>query len=295
MSLGMARGALTGQGHSHFGLGRLALATLPMTQIAALSAAPDFGEPIVYASQRVITLAMADQFHRKPEGTAGRNFRQNREYFSQGTDFFELTQADEIRRVALARPDGSTPAKIILLTESGYLMLARCFQGKRAWEVQRMLVDSYFRAKAPAVAQPEAPAPVAAEIDALRRQLADLGGQVAAMRDELAESQRRRPATGETRRLHLACVRVRFGGLCPCCLARLLFAYGTGEPVGVRVSHWFGPHRNKPAETWPVCARCIQGLRDPDFRQTAHWRFGDYQAKLSLFVAVEKPDLYQRP
>lgn len=100
-----------------------------------------------YAGQRVVTFRDIDELHRRPEGTAGRNFRQNRHRFIEGTDFFELDQPDEIRRLGLERPQGGVPEKIILITESGYLMLVKSFTDDLSWEVQRALVNSYFRAK----------------------------------------------------------------------------------------------------------------------------------------------------
>lgn len=43
---------------------------------------------------------------------------------------------------------------IILVTESGYLMLAKSFTDDLAWKVQRELVNNYFRGKAPKPEQP---------------------------------------------------------------------------------------------------------------------------------------------
>lgn len=95
--------------------------------------------------QRVVTLSMVDKVHQRPEGTAGRNFREHRQRFIETEDYFQMS-ANEIRRnnpsaipAALRRND------VILLTESGYLMLVKSFTDDLAWEVQRKLVSSYFR------------------------------------------------------------------------------------------------------------------------------------------------------
>jgi hypothetical protein len=103
--------------------------------------------PVLYREQRVITLRMMDDLHGRPEETAGRNFRANKARLMQDVDYFELNQPDEIRRVGLARSDGGTPARIVLLTESGYLLLVKSFTDDLAWEVQRTLVAVYFRAR----------------------------------------------------------------------------------------------------------------------------------------------------
>lgn len=97
--------------------------------------------------QRVVTFKDIDDLHRRPEGTASRNFRENRDRFLSGTDFHDITpekfQSDEIRRFGISSPRGGT-----LITESGYLMLVKSFTDELAWKVQRQLVNSYFRGQA---------------------------------------------------------------------------------------------------------------------------------------------------
>lgn len=100
--------------------------------------------PIIeYQGQRVVTLAMIDQVHQRPEGTAGRNFREHRERFVEGRDYFEVT-ADEIRTQSLGHAFAPRTPKGLLLTERGYLLLTKPFQDNLAWEVQGRLVDEYF-------------------------------------------------------------------------------------------------------------------------------------------------------
>ena len=52
---------------------------------------------VEYRGQRVVTFAMIDEAHQRPDGTAGRNFRENRNYFVEGVDYVELG-SDAIRR-----------------------------------------------------------------------------------------------------------------------------------------------------------------------------------------------------
>lgn len=115
--------------------------------------------PVVeFNGQRVVTLTMVDKVHERPEGTAGRNFRENRERFIDGEDFFQ-TSSDAIRR---NNPDAIPAAlhrnDVVLLTESGYLMLVKSLTDDLAWKVQRELVNSYFRQRRPAQAAPLTPA-----------------------------------------------------------------------------------------------------------------------------------------
>ncbi|WP_313642320.1 ORF6N domain-containing protein [Stenotrophomonas sp.] len=109
-----------------------------------------------YYGERVITLAQVDAVHGRASGTAGRNFREHRERFQDRVDFFEVTEPDEIRRLGLKRPQGGTPDRLILLTETGYMMLVKPFNDDLAWQVQRQVVTGYFAAQRMIAAAPVA-------------------------------------------------------------------------------------------------------------------------------------------
>jgi phage antirepressor YoqD-like protein len=98
--------------------------------------------------QRVVTLSMVDKVHQRPDGTASRNFREHRQRFIEAEDYFELT-ADEIRRQSFGHVFPPRTPKGIVLTESGYLMLVKSFTDDLAWDVQRKLVNSYFKVNQP--------------------------------------------------------------------------------------------------------------------------------------------------
>lgn len=96
-----------------------------------------------YRGKRVVTLKEIDQCHGRPDGTASRNFRNNRQHFVEGEDYFIVKpsdiQNDEIRRTEINNRG------TVLITESGYLMLVKSFTDDLAWDVQRQLVNSYFK------------------------------------------------------------------------------------------------------------------------------------------------------
>lgn len=98
-----------------------------------------------YCNQRVLTFKDIDTVHQRPEGTARRNFTANKSHFIEGEDYFIVKpcdiQMDEFRTSEINNR-GTT-----LITESGYLMLAKSFTDDLSWTVQRGLVNSYFRAK----------------------------------------------------------------------------------------------------------------------------------------------------
>lgn len=99
-----------------------------------------------YEGVRVVTLKDIDQLHERPEGTARRNFNTNRNHFIESTDFFKVC-ASEIRTHNIMEISSRAHEDVTLITESGYLMLVKSFTDDLAWDVQRQLVNTYFRAK----------------------------------------------------------------------------------------------------------------------------------------------------
>ena len=102
-----------------------------------------------FSGQRVVTFKDIDTLHERVEGTADRNFRENKfnsdgsQRFIEGEDYFILrkSQNNEIRGLEIPNRG------ITLVTESGYLMLVKSLQDDLAWKVQRELVNNYFRTK----------------------------------------------------------------------------------------------------------------------------------------------------
>ena len=100
-----------------------------------------------YMGRRVVTFNDIDAVHQRPSGTARKRFNDNRKHFINCVDFFKIKQPSEIRTLGIERPQGGLPQEVTLITETGYLMLVKSFTDDLAWEVQRKLVSSYFRAK----------------------------------------------------------------------------------------------------------------------------------------------------
>ena len=97
-----------------------------------------------YSGQRVVTFRDIDTLHQRPDGTAKRNFNKNEKYFIEGINFFKITPY-EFRTAFLEEMDTRQQNDITLVTESGYLMLVKSFRDDLAWNIQRQLVNSYFR------------------------------------------------------------------------------------------------------------------------------------------------------
>ncbi|MBE9562117.1 MAG: hypothetical protein IMF12_04555 [Proteobacteria bacterium] len=94
-----------------------------------------------------------DVVHKRPKGTAGRNFRQHKNKFIQGEDYEMLTEkklADFLVLFAttknvFAKSDSINKIRsLIVLYEMGYLMSVKSFHDNLAWQVQRQLINVYF-------------------------------------------------------------------------------------------------------------------------------------------------------
>lgn len=97
-----------------------------------------------YNGQRVVTFKDIDMVHSRPDGTARRNFNNNKNRFIEGEDYF-IVSSDEIRTSHLFTISDNDFTNKALLTEQGYLMLVKSFTDDLAWDVQRQLVSGYFR------------------------------------------------------------------------------------------------------------------------------------------------------
>lgn len=103
-----------------------------------------------FKNQRVVTFKDIDTVHERPDGTARKRFSDNKKRFIEGTDYFKVKCSEVRPFFGQTPPNGFNPdADIVLVTESGYLMLVKSFTDDLAWDVQRQLVDSYFRKTKP--------------------------------------------------------------------------------------------------------------------------------------------------
>jgi len=128
--------------------------------------------PKEFNGQRVITFKDIDLVHQRPDGTAGRNFRQNKEHFIEGEDFYTIKpsnfQTDEIRLSGISANDINNRGTTFI-TESGYLMLTKSFTDDLSWTVQRELVTTYFNVKHPKAQKSKSNVPKLGEVNAAAR------------------------------------------------------------------------------------------------------------------------------
>lgn len=95
-----------------------------------------------YEGKRVITFKDIDAVHNRPEGTSRRNFNTNKKHFIEGEDYFVRNSYEAKNEFEIIAPNG-----LVLISESGYLMLAKSLTDDLSWDVQRKLVKDYFTVK----------------------------------------------------------------------------------------------------------------------------------------------------
>jgi hypothetical protein len=104
-----------------------------------------------YNGHRVVTFKDIDMVHGRQEGTARKRFADNRNHFIEGEDFFILKPSDlENAWMSEKRTSGIdevNPRGTAFITEQGYLMLVKSFTDDLAWDVQRQLVNGYFKTR----------------------------------------------------------------------------------------------------------------------------------------------------
>lgn len=98
-----------------------------------------------YNGKRVITFKDIDEVHERKSGTARKRFNDNKQWFVEGEDYFRITPS--VFRTAIGEMDKRQQTDVVLVTESGYLMIIKSFHDDLSWQLQRVLVNSYFKAK----------------------------------------------------------------------------------------------------------------------------------------------------
>lgn len=99
-----------------------------------------------YNRERVVTFKDIDAVHKRPAGTAKRNFNKNKKHFIEGEDYIKVC-ADEIRTNKIMDISSKARNDVVMMTESGYLLLVKSFTDDLSWSVQRQLVNAYFKVR----------------------------------------------------------------------------------------------------------------------------------------------------
>ena len=101
-----------------------------------------------FQGQRIVTAWDIAKVHNKTVSEINQIFKNNRNKFILGEDYFLLTPIEFSESFKLIQDFIPNNVKeISLFTESGYLMLVKTFTDDLSWKVQRELVKGYFIAK----------------------------------------------------------------------------------------------------------------------------------------------------
>ena len=99
-------------------------------------------------NQRVVTFNDIDRVHEKAEGTAKRTFHKYKQYFTENHDYF-IVKPEDFQKYATCtfgvKAKEIPNRGITFITESGYLKITKPISGEKAWQVQCMLVNTYFK------------------------------------------------------------------------------------------------------------------------------------------------------
>lgn len=102
----------------------------------------------MWNGQRVVTFDDISSVHECERKRLTKHFERKRKHFIKDEDYFELTRKELSDLVSPnSKLIGNPNIKSYLFTESGYLMIIKCLDDDLSWDVQRRLVNSYFRQK----------------------------------------------------------------------------------------------------------------------------------------------------
>lgn len=105
-----------------------------------------------YNNQRVVTMWDIANLHGVPQKNIRDNFTNNLKYLIEEEDYYLLEKRDDFVHDLIVSKDISKKAvaaskNIPVFTETGYLMITKPMTDELSWQVQRLLIKSYFKAK----------------------------------------------------------------------------------------------------------------------------------------------------
>lgn len=127
-------------------------------------------------------------------------------------------------------------------------------------------------------------------IERMQRELRFVAETVTAILDNLPVQ--RRPPSDWTKAVHVRVTWLRRNGLCSCCQKEQVCG-PEGKLPGAEFDHWYGRYRNRPEETWLVCAACNRRLERTEFKAAVRSSFEAYQGALQPFLAGGQDQLFQ--
>jgi hypothetical protein len=102
-----------------------------------------------YKGERVVTIKEVAEVHNKPIKAVNQQLERNKDKLIKDVDYFVISKEEsKVTGCDFKNLFTSNRQKeIYLITEMGYLMLVKSFNDDLSWQVQRQLVNSYFKVK----------------------------------------------------------------------------------------------------------------------------------------------------
>jgi len=237
--------------------------------------------PREFDGRRVITLAEMDRLHEKKKETAARAFRRARSKYPdlvvEGIHFFISPLKSRADKLSARENTGiGGNEDFVLLTEHGYLMICKSMTGRRSWEIQDVLVRSYFAGKS----MIESLKSVSLKMTSMENRIDFLASIINRMdRDQASILEMVAPTRGrvsaKTVREHVTFVEFNYQGMCPICQSVKVIKdnrkCGDIARMGGR----------SVRETWLVCRPCRVGYQGCSIlRSEAEAFFHTYQIRL---------------
>ena len=101
-----------------------------------------------WQGQRVLTAWDIAKVHNRDIKVITQQFKRNQNNLVLGVDFFlidkEILKSQFVTSNEISNKANNLSEEIPLFTETGYLMLTKTFKDKLSWDIQRMLVNTYF-------------------------------------------------------------------------------------------------------------------------------------------------------
>lgn len=101
-----------------------------------------------YEGERVITTSDIAKAHKKELKRVNELLNNNKHRLIEDVDYFRIDRKSSVVSNDLEKYFTNNRQRVIyLLTESGYLMLVKAFKDDLSWDIQRILINTYFKMK----------------------------------------------------------------------------------------------------------------------------------------------------
>ena len=99
-----------------------------------------------WRNKRVVTVYDVALLHNREVREVNQQFNRVKDKLILNVDYFIIPKEEYLQSLGVIS-NKARNKEVVLLTENGYLLLIKVFKDDLSWEVQRVLVNSYFKLK----------------------------------------------------------------------------------------------------------------------------------------------------